>query len=87
MAAYVEVQATDTDVRGAEPVMAGDRCIGLTTSGGYGHRVQKSLAFVCVEPAFATPGSSFDILIQGERCAATVLDGAAYDADNSRMRV
>ena len=83
---YTQVQATDTDARGGEPVLAGDRCIGVTTSGAYGHRVQKSLAFACVGQEFAAPGSTFDVLIQGERRAATVLAAPAFDPDNARMR-
>jgi dimethylglycine dehydrogenase len=83
---YTEVEATDADARGGEPALDGDRCIGVTTSGAFGHRVQKSLAFACVEPAFAKPGSVFDLAIQGERCRATVLGGPAFDPDNLRMR-
>jgi dimethylglycine dehydrogenase len=83
---YTEVQATDTDARGGEPILVGDRCIGVTTSGAYGHRVRKSLAFACVDTEFAAPGSAFELLIQGERRAATVLNAAAFDADNARMR-
>ncbi len=83
---YAEVAATDTDARGGEPVLAGDRCIGVITSGAYGHRVGKSLAFACVEPRFAAPGACFEIQIQGERRAATVLGAAAFDPDNLRMR-
>src|SRR5450631_1514746 len=83
---YVEVGATDTDARGGEPVFVGDRCIGVTTSGAYGHRVRRSLAFACVAPEFAAPGSRFDVLIQGERRAAAVLEAAAFDPQNSRMR-
>jgi dimethylglycine dehydrogenase len=85
--AYVNVAATDADVRGGEPVMAGERCIGVATSGGYGHRVQQSLAFVSVEPAFADAGMRFDIIIQGERRSATVLPGPAFDPDNRRMKI
>jgi dimethylglycine dehydrogenase len=58
----------------------------VTTSGAYGHRVNKSLAFACVEPDFAAPGSRFEVLIQGERRSATVLGAPAFDPDNSRMR-
>jgi dimethylglycine dehydrogenase len=83
---YAEVAATDTDARGGEPVLVADRCIGVTTSGAYGHRVRKSLAFACVEPEFAAPGSTFDVLLQGERRPATVLGAAAFDPDNARMR-
>jgi dimethylglycine dehydrogenase len=84
---YTEVEASDTDSRGGEPVMLGDRCIGIATSGAYGHRVQKSLAFACVAPEHASPGTTFEMLIQGERRRATVLAGPAYDPDNLRMRV
>jgi dimethylglycine dehydrogenase len=83
---YAEVEATDTDARGGEPVLTADRCVGVTTSGAYGHRVKKSLAFACVEPQFAPAGSMFDVLIQGERRRATVLAQAAYDPGNGRMR-
>jgi dimethylglycine dehydrogenase len=83
---YAEVAATDADARGGEPVLAQDRCVGVITSGAYGHRVAKSLAFACVDPEFAAPGSVFDVLIQGERRAATVLGTAAFDPDNARMR-
>jgi dimethylglycine dehydrogenase len=84
---YAEVDAEDTDVRGGEPVLAGDRSIGVTTSGAYGHRVRKSLAFACVHPDFAAPGSVFDIMLQGELRRARVLELPAFDPDNARMRV
>jgi dimethylglycine dehydrogenase len=84
---YAEVDAADTDVRGGEPVLAGDRSIGVTTSGAYGHRVRKSLAFACVHPDFAGPGSVFDIMLQGELRHARVLELPAFDPDNARMRV
>jgi dimethylglycine dehydrogenase len=84
---YLDVAATDTDARGGEPVFDGERCIGVVTSGAYGHRVRKSLAFACVPPSFAVPGSVMEILIQGERRPATVLAAPAFDPDNARMRV
>jgi dimethylglycine dehydrogenase len=83
---YAELEATDTDARGGEPVLDQDRCVGVTTSGAYGHRVKKSLLFACVEVRSAIPGSTFEVLIQGERRRANVLAWAAYDADNLRMR-
>ena len=84
---YAEVAATDTDARGGEPVLAGDRCIGVVTSGAYGHRVNKSLVFACIDLAFAAAGSTFEVLIQDERRPATVLGAPAFDADNSRMKI
>ena len=84
---YCELDAADIDARGAEPVLVGDRCIGLTTSGGYGHRVKKSLLFACVDPAFAAPESQFEVYLQGQRRTATVLEHPAYDPDNLKMKV
>jgi dimethylglycine dehydrogenase len=83
---YAELDATDTDARGGEPALHRERCIGVTTSGAFGHRVRKSLLFACVEPQFAAPGCVFDVLVQGERRAATVLSQSAYDPENLRMR-
>ena len=83
---YGVVDAADTDVRGAEPVMLGADCIGLTTSGGYGHRVGQSLFFACVPPEYAGAGAEFEIELQGVRRAARVLGGPVYDPDNLRMK-
>ncbi|HCF24824.1 MAG TPA: aminomethyltransferase [Novosphingobium sp.] len=83
---YGEVDAANVDPRGTEPCLVGEACIGLVTSGGYGHRTGKSLFFACVPPEYAAPGSKFDIVLQGERRPATVLADPAYDPDNSRMK-
>ncbi len=83
---YVEVDVADADVRGGEPAFAGDKVIGVTTSGDYGHTVGKSLAFVYVDPDFATPASTFDIEILGQRHQATVLAEPLYDPNNERLR-
>jgi dimethylglycine dehydrogenase len=83
---YCEVAAGDADVHGGEPVMDGERVIGVTTSGGYGHSVQKSLCFAYVEPGYATPGARFDVEILGDRRQATVLAEPAFDASNAALR-
>ena len=48
---YFDIKVTDSDVRGGEPIIKGNDCIGVTTSGGIGHFVQKSLGFGYVDPA------------------------------------
>jgi dimethylglycine dehydrogenase len=83
---YFEIKATDSDVRGGEPIFMADECVGVTTSGGYGHIVQKSLGFGYVDPANSEPGTDLDIDLLGERCRATVLKDAAYDPANERLR-
>ncbi|HSS66595.1 MAG TPA: FAD-dependent oxidoreductase [Gammaproteobacteria bacterium] len=83
---YVSVDAEDADCVGNEAVYDGERIIGITTSGAYGYRVGKSIAFAYVEPDYARPGSSFDIAILGRRRRATVEPAPLYDPQNERLR-
>ncbi len=83
---YIEVAAGDCDVHGGEPVIAGGRVVGVTTSGGYGHATGKSLGFAYVEPGLAAPGSVFEIDLLGAPYAAKVLGEPAYDPKNERLR-
>ncbi|RPH66684.1 MAG: FAD-dependent oxidoreductase, partial [Hyphomicrobiales bacterium] len=53
---YMEVDNTDSDCVGNEPVYAGDKVVGVTTSGGFGHKTGKSLAFAYVPPEMAAVG-------------------------------
>ncbi|MDP6855877.1 MAG: aminomethyltransferase family protein, partial [Arenicellales bacterium] len=83
---YCEVDADDADPIGNEPVLDGDVIIGVTTSGGYGHAVQKSLAFAYVNSGYESAGTTFDVRILGERRKATVLAEAAWDPANERLK-
>ena len=85
---YLEVDATDFDAAGGEPVFAGggETAIGVTTSGGYGHATGKSLAFAYVDSGFESPGTELAIALLGDRRPATVLANAAYDPENLRLR-
>jgi dimethylglycine dehydrogenase len=74
------------DALGAEPVLAGERIVGLTSSGAYGHRVEASLALAYVEAAYAAAGTSLAIDLLGRRRAATVLPAPPYDPNNQRLR-
>ena len=76
---YFEVDATDSDVRGSEPLYHGGACVGVTTSGGYGHYVRQSLGFGYVPPALAQPGTELGVGLLGERRPARVLKDPAYD--------
>ena len=83
---YLEVDALDADCMGGEPIHANDRVVGVTTSGGFGHRVQKSLAFAYVEPAFAKVGTQIEVEVLEDRRSATVLESEpAYDPANERL--
>ena len=83
---YLRVDDGDADPRGNEPVYDGERIVGVSTSGGYGHAVGQTLAFAYVEPRLAAPGSRVALGILGERRGAEVLAGPAYDPANARLR-
>jgi dimethylglycine dehydrogenase len=84
---YCEVNTDDAECRGNEPVYSGDTLIGITTSGTWSHSTNKSLAFAYVHPKFEEPGSVFEIQIMGDRRQASVLDAAAVDPLNKKLRV
>ena len=83
---YGELDADGADCRGNEPIYSGERVIGLTTAGAYGHTVGKSLFFAYVEPEFEAAGSEFEILVMDDRRSATVLAEAAWDPKSERLR-
>ncbi|WP_264210379.1 FAD-dependent oxidoreductase [Leisingera thetidis] len=80
---YGEAAATDCDIYGGEPVMQGDRVVGVCTSGGYGHATGKSLGFAYVDPAAA---AGLEVVILGERKAFTLLDAPVWDPANERQK-
>jgi dimethylglycine dehydrogenase len=83
---YLDVAAVDSDVRGGEPVFLDEQCVGVTTSGAYGHHVGKSLAFAYVGPGQSAPGTCLGVDLLGERYAATVLAEPVYDPENLRLK-
>jgi dimethylglycine dehydrogenase len=83
---YLDVAATDSDVRGGEPIYLDDRCVGVTTSGAYAHHTGKSLAFAYIEPELSKTGTQLGIDLLGERCAASVLSEPVYDPKNLKLK-
>jgi dimethylglycine dehydrogenase len=84
---YFEIENGDNDVVGGEAVLEGDRAIGVTTSGGYGHTTGRSLGFAYVEPEFVAPGSRFDVLLIDQARKATVLSEPVWDPSSDRSRM
>ena len=74
------------DSLGGEAVMHDGAAVGLTTSGGYGFTVDKSLSFAFVTEDAAAPGTQLSVLILGEERGATVLDGPVWDPENEELR-
>jgi len=60
--------------------------IGRATSGGYGFRLDKSLAMAMVRPDLAEVGMKLEIDILEHRLSATVVEESPYDPTNEKLR-
>lgn len=80
------VSAADADALGDEPIWHDGRVVGWVTSGGYGHRVGRSLALGYIPAATAAASAGFEIEIIGERRPAERLQTCPYDPAGTRMR-
>ena len=83
---YLEIEADSADALGNEPIYYKNERVGLTTSGAYGFRVNKSLAFAYVKPGYAKIGNELFIEIQGEKIKAKIIDEPAFDKNNDRLK-
>lgn len=75
-----------SDARGSEPLYRDGKLIGRATNGGYGFRVNKSLALGMVRPEYAAVGTEIDIKILGKVFRATVIPESPYDPENRALR-
>ena len=76
----------DSDARGSEPLYHKGQLIGRATNGGYGFRVNKSLALGMVHPDCSAIGTELEIKILGKLFNATVIAESPYDPENSALR-
>jgi dimethylglycine dehydrogenase len=77
---------TDADARGSEAIYKDGEMVGRATSGGYGWRLEKSLALAMVPPAMSGEGEEFEIEILGNRHRATIIGDSPFDPTNERLR-
>jgi dimethylglycine dehydrogenase len=80
------VAANGADAIGDEPVFHDGEAVGWITSGGYGHRIDKSLALAYLPAGLAQAKNDFEVEILGERRTAAIAERPPYDPDGSRMR-
>ncbi len=67
-------------------VYQGDVKVGYVTSGGYGHRIGKSIGLAYVRTDLAKAGTELVVDVFGEKRKATVVPEPIYDPDNHKMR-
>jgi len=82
----LEIDVIDADSMGHEPVRLGNEVIGMTTSGGYGYRVKKSLAMALIDKKHANVGKRAIVDVVGERRPAEIILMRPYDPSGGRMR-
>ena len=79
------IDVADADAHGYEPVRSSGEVIGYVASGGYGHRVEKSIAFSYLPTAYTEIGTELEVDILGDRRAARVAPQPLYDPENARL--
>jgi dimethylglycine dehydrogenase len=81
------VEAGDTDAPYMTTIWADGEIVGETTSGAWGYRINKSVALGMLRADLATPGTTVEVEIYGERFRATVQeDQPLWDPANERIR-
>ena len=83
----LEVEASDADASGYEPVWNNDSLVGFVTSGGYGHTVNKSLAMALINSDLAKEDQNLKVHVVGVEKDAKVIQMSPYDPEGSVMRV
>ena len=83
---YLELDVSDADARGNEPVYHNNKIVGVVTSGAYGFRVNKSFAFAYVQAELAKDETELVVEIQGQKRKAKILNEPAYDHQNKKLK-
>jgi len=81
---YLEVDVDNVDARGNEPVYHKGKVVGVVTSGGYGFRSKKSLAFAYINSDLVNT-DSLEIEIQGKKRKTKILHKVVYDPENKKL--
>jgi glycine cleavage system aminomethyltransferase T len=71
---------------GGEPVRVAGVTAGRVTSGGYGHRVERSIAYAYLPAAGSGHGTRVEIDVFGTRVGAGVVSEPIWDPGNARIR-
>jgi len=77
----------DADALGSNPIYYKSKLIGRATSGGFGHRINKSIALAMINPEYNKIGNELEINILGFKYSCVVLHESPYDPENKKIRV
>ncbi len=80
------VDAQECDAPYLATVWKDDERVGLVTSGGYGHRIERAIALATIRADLVREGTEVEVEIHGRRCSAVVAAEPFYDPANERLR-
>jgi dimethylglycine dehydrogenase len=80
------VDRSDAPARPGASVMQNGEVVGTVTSGDWGHRTGRNIAYAYVVPHLAAIGTDLAIDILGDLTPAQVAPRCIYDAGNTRVR-
>ena len=75
----------DADALGNNALTRNGKLIGRATGGGFGFRVDKSLALGMVKPEYAVTGTEMEIDILNRNYRAVVIPESPFDPGNERL--
>ena len=81
------VDAGDADASGDDCIWNSEQVVGRVTSGGWGHRVDRSLALGYIDSKLSEPGTRVAVEILGDKRPATVVETPYYDPQNKKLRL
>ncbi len=85
--ATLTIDSPDYDAPYMANIWLGEEIVGEVTSGGYGYRVNASIALAMLRSDLHAVGTRLEVEIYGKRFGATVqADAPLWDADNARIR-
>ena len=83
----LEIDSSDADAWGYEPIWFKDEFAGYVTSGAYGHTVRKSLALAYLKTHYLdSSNNEFSVHIVDKRRPARIISEPPHDPSASRMR-
>ena len=80
------VENEDASAHQGDPIYHGAELVGVVTSGGYGHTIEKNIAMGFVPFELSEPGTELEIGIIGKRSKAVVVPEPIFDPKHERPR-
>ncbi len=84
--AVLAVDCDHASTHSGDPVFLNGIQVGSVTSGGYGHRTGKNIAFAYVKTGISTADAKFEVSILGERYAGIVAPRCIFDPKHEKVR-